>query len=621
MSERPKLLPPPRSVRLDPEKKVCRLSAGSASASIASAEPDERFALQLLSQTLRGVAASDSGPSPVRIPIEWKRGRVKASASDEAYELSVRSDGITIRARTACSHYYAIQTLRQLIVQYGRDLPCVEIVDAPDFRHRGFLHDVSRGKVPRRKSLFELVELLGSLKYNQLQLYVEHTFAFQRHPLPGRGHSPLTAADLRAVGEHCRKHHIEFVPCLQSFGHAQYFLKHRRYADLAESDFRGGWTLSPAAPGTYQLLEELYEEFLPCFSRGDAFNVCCDETWDLGRGKSAERAEKVGVGQVYVDHVLRVRKLAKAKGRKIQVWGDVIEKHPELVAKLPRDMTMLAWWYEAPMWEKEYETKLKPYRESGRKFWVCPGTSAWNSLYFRRANATANLRQFAEEGQRAGAEGYLVTDWGDNGHYNFRSASLWPLAYGADRAWNAKQVGEGDATFDSRFALQVLADSEGKWIKPLRTLGDLYLRFDFKMPNNSAERWLLTGPPAPKDDAFGMARFLASVAKIAKGNIRAALDDAEAASRALAAIQTPGRALEAIRAETQLSADLTAHACKLALEGTGRGAASKAKALKSERRALAKKFESLWLARNRESDLGRIREDFARVPSMKDFEK
>lgn len=41
--------------------------------------------------------------------------------------------------------------------------------------------DISRDKVPTMKTLFELVDLMASLKLNEFQLYTEHTFAFQRH--------------------------------------------------------------------------------------------------------------------------------------------------------------------------------------------------------------------------------------------------------------------------------------------------------------------------------------------------------------------------------------------------------------------------------------------------------
>ena len=59
--------------------------------------------------------------------------------------------------------------------------------------------DVSRGKVPTLETLYTLADTLAAYKYNQLQLYTEHTFDFQSHPLIGRGAGSLSADDIRGL--------------------------------------------------------------------------------------------------------------------------------------------------------------------------------------------------------------------------------------------------------------------------------------------------------------------------------------------------------------------------------------------------------------------------------------
>ena len=46
--------------------------------------------------------------------------------------------------------------------------------------------DISRRKVPTQDALYELIDTLSALKYNQLQLYTEHTFAYPSHQTVGR---------------------------------------------------------------------------------------------------------------------------------------------------------------------------------------------------------------------------------------------------------------------------------------------------------------------------------------------------------------------------------------------------------------------------------------------------
>ena len=67
---------------------------------------------------------------------------------------------------------------------------------------------------------------------------------------------------------------------------------------------------------------------------------------------------------------------------------------------------------------------------------MCPGTSSWNSLGGRWANARANIRAAAREGLAAGRRGFLLTDWGDNGHWQQLPVSYPAYVYGAAAGWN-----------------------------------------------------------------------------------------------------------------------------------------------------------------------------------------
>ena len=148
---------------------------------------------------------------------------------------------------------YAVETLLQLADAKGA-LPACEIDDAPDFRDRGIMLDVSRGRVPRRATLEALVDLCARMRLNVLMLYVEHTFAFRRHPEIGEGASPLDAETILALDAYAADRGVELVPCLQSLGHMERILSLPRYRKLAESDRR--WSVSPSRPETYDLPRE-----------------------------------------------------------------------------------------------------------------------------------------------------------------------------------------------------------------------------------------------------------------------------------------------------------------------------------------------------------------------------
>lgn len=103
-------------------------------------------------------------------------------------------------------------------------------------------------------------------------------------------------------------------------------------------------------------------------------------------------------------------------------------------------MTLLDWRYEAA---DEYHT-TRTFGESGRTFWVCPGTSSWNSLFPRLHNANINIRNLVRDGVAAGAQGMLNTDWGDCSHHQYLGLSWYGYVFGAAQSWSGGTTTDED---------------------------------------------------------------------------------------------------------------------------------------------------------------------------------
>ena len=194
----------------------------------------------------------------------------------EGYALKISRKGVRLEFQEKAGLRAASATLRQLLREYGRELPCLNIRDWPDFSRRGVMLDISRGRVPRLKTLLELAEKLADLKINELQLYTEHTFAYQNYSSVWRSWGALTAEEIKLLDARCRELGIDLVPNQNSFGHLRYFLADSRLKDRAEipapyedpsGEFvRRPTTLAPNHPGTIPFLRELYRELFPNFS-------------------------------------------------------------------------------------------------------------------------------------------------------------------------------------------------------------------------------------------------------------------------------------------------------------------------------------------------------------------
>ena len=165
----------------------------------------------------------------------------------QGYRLQVTPAGVSLIAHDAAGLFYGAQTLAQLFKIDSGSLPIVTIEDWPDFSTRGVMLDVSRDKVPTMDTLLRLIDLLASWKINQLQLYIEHTFAYKNHREVWQNASPFTADEIRTIDSYCRERFIDLVPNQNSFGHMERWLKHSKYAPLAEAP--AGLSLACVWPG------------------------------------------------------------------------------------------------------------------------------------------------------------------------------------------------------------------------------------------------------------------------------------------------------------------------------------------------------------------------------------
>jgi hypothetical protein len=469
------LLPAPR--RITRREAVCSLQGG---VTVAGPEVSGLRALMEALATACAVRAVRSLNPDAKSPVPAIRLRWQAEGEPQGYRLVIRKREVEITGADPAGLYYGIQTLRQILAQSGPALPCLRIEDRPDFPVRGFYHDVARGKVPKRETLLGLIEKMAYYKLNQLQLYVEHTFAFRGYPEVWAGSDPLTAEDILVLDEHARRHHVDLVPSLSTFGHFCTFLKSPRLEHLNELPVKasrlpfswverlGHYTLDCANPDSLAVVEDLVSEYAPLF-RSRLFNICCDETFDLGRGRNRARAERLGKGRLYLDFVKKIMRAVRAQGKTPMLWGDIILNHPHLVADLPRDAVVLNWDYSTDLARGGSDL----FAESGRRFYVCPGVHGWRGWLNQVNDATANIVKQAAAGRRYGAEGLLTTDWGDCGHVSFLSGSYPGLLLGAAAGWHTDAQGEDDiGRFDQAAGALELGDATGRLMRLIRRLGD-----------------------------------------------------------------------------------------------------------------------------------------------------
>jgi len=562
-------------------------------------------------------------PDQHRVPAFTVVCSDSAPNHPEGYAITIDRKGVRIEFREAAGVRMAMATMRQLLRQYGRRLPCLKIRDWPDFARRGVMLDISRGRVPKLETLLKLAGRLADFKLNELQLYTEHTFAYCQYQSVWQSWGALTGEEIRQLDARCQQLGIDLVPNQNSFGHLQQFLEQpplkklaevsRPYADGGGEFVRQPSTLAPNHPGTLPFLRRLYDELLPNFS-SQYFNVGCDETWDLGRGQSKRLCAAKGQGRIYLDFLEQIHQEVSARGKRIMFWGDIVLHHPKFIkelAKLGRDalprvqadrqvsptIIALNWGYEA---DHPFDREAALFAKAKIPFYVCPGTSTWQTLIGRHDNALANMRAAAKAGHKHGAMGYLITDWGDGGHPQPLAVSYLPYLAGASLSWCAK-------TFDEAKLIPVLNrdvfnDPAGNAAKVALALGRAHRKLKFTAPNETPLGTVIAAPPAEQRKLFcrnGLKHYV----RISGKNIRAALKEIE---KQRAILKHAARSKAKILAlELDLAARMAAQSCQFMLWQQARAAGKESEMKRLARmgirqlQKLEKDFNAYWPMRNK----------------------
>ncbi len=207
-----------------------------------------------------------------------------------------------------------------------------------------------------------------------------------------------------------------------------------------------------------------------------------------------------------------------------------------------------------------------------------------------------NLRSAAENGLRHGACGFLITDWGDGGHWQPLGVSLGAFAYGACLSW----------CYAAHFGVDLAAVADAQLTEGfgpvLLALGDVY-RLCGAQRGNGTELFQILSKPASRPMLPG----------VTEATLRGALARVEELA---AGLRTSGSVLEQ---EAIHVARLLRAACRrgIAILCGGLGEPGTRRALAEEMDALIAEHARVWRLRNREGGLSdssarlaRIREEY-----------
>lgn len=310
------------------------------------------------------------------------------SLEEEAYQLNITSDLITIKAASGAGAYYALQTLKQLIPVnidgISCEIPALSISDKPAFKWRGYMLDVSRHFFGMDK-LYETVDFMAELKLNRFHIHladdqgwrlemesfpkltsvgawrVDHNITDENlsnwwgRPAQKPGEKPTyggfyTKDEIRKLIAYAKSKHIEIVPEVDVPGHSQEILAsypelacdHSKTYTVATGGVYKDNALCASNPKTYEFLEEVIAEVAELFPF-EYIHIGGDECNKSGWKNHKACQDLIKKESLKDEHELqslfikKVEEIVNANGKHLIGWDEILE------GGLAPNATVMSW--------------------------------------------------------------------------------------------------------------------------------------------------------------------------------------------------------------------------------------------------------------------------------------
>jgi hexosaminidase len=363
-SEKLHVMPLPRSVQMGQGELVLGSNFRAATEADHDARLDaavDRF-LTRLDRQCGGIRraqhdATAGSPAVLTVKVAGPGGAVQSVDEDESYKLTVTAGNAELAAATDVGAMHGLETFLQLVEM--RDgacrLPAVAIDDAPRFKWRGFMLDVSRH--------FETVDVikrtLDGMAVAKLNVFHWHLSDDQGFRAESKKFPKFTevASDglyytqeqMKDVVAYARARGIRVVPEFDMPGHTSSWLV--AYPEIgAGEDIKSmpiqfgipQAELDPSNEKTFKFLDTFIGEMAEIFP--DAyFHIGGDETKGKGwleNPRIAEFMKKKGFDspeklQAYFNQ--RLLPILQKHGKKMMGWDEI------LTPELPKDIMVQSW--------------------------------------------------------------------------------------------------------------------------------------------------------------------------------------------------------------------------------------------------------------------------------------
>jgi predicted amidohydrolase len=421
---------------------------------------EDRFTAEELADALKNewnleveISGEKAGKS-----IMLTRKDVPESLKEQGYRITTSPDELTVAANSGNGLFYGTQTVLQLIQNAGNGFRVagMKISDWPDIETRAVHYDTKHHQ-DKRSYVESFIRDLARYKINMLIWEWEDKFEYPSHPEIGAP-GAFTMEEMQEMTRFAQKYHIQIVPLVQGLGHVSYILKWPQYSHLREIP-ASNWEFCPLKEGSYELLNDLWQDAIKATPGSEYIHIGCDETYELGQGVECgceARAKEIGKRGLMTEFINRSAKPLMKEGRTVMAWS--AQYDPESNLNPHKGMITLG--------RSADIDKIKETRQAGYKVYVYdpnPGIEPLFLPYFYKTRAVANngvyddeleeevenalMRSYNAVSSAANTgiyDGMINTSWDDSGLHN--QAWMMSFIHSAEYSWSGGSPSLDDFT-------------------------------------------------------------------------------------------------------------------------------------------------------------------------------
>ena len=390
-----------------------------------------------------------------------------------------------------------------------------EISEKPSFQTCGPMLDMSRGGVMRVSSVKKYLRYIAAHGLNMLMLYTEDTYEVKEYPYLGYQRGRYTLEELREIDDYAATLGIEVIPCIQTLGHMEQFLRYSVNGEIKDTDR----VLMVGEEKTYQFVEACIATMRKAF-RSKRIHIGCDETNGMGTGRYLTLNGYRDRLELFTEHVTRVNEICKRYDFRPMIWSDMYFVYsangktghynpeieiPQRIIDIMPDVDLVFWDYN-PRGYDFYKVNLEKHKKLIGETVFAGGVLTYEGILPNYRNTLKSMRPALQAAVEVGTDTMIMTMWSNNGCETSHILGIPMIAPFSEYCWRGECCTEEDIWDMSGFMTGLtpeLSDavsdfffnydeavSAGKailWSDPLINL----LSYDYDLPR--IEEYLVNG--------------------------------------------------------------------------------------------------------------------------------